>query len=458
MIEPNKIYESNNNINISNEYYIDLNSNKNPYSIYNDQLSKRSNYNFDDSNLLSNSINSILIKNNNSSTNLIYHKKTLNSVCRINKINKSELSVNTDNNDKHENKDNIGLSLNEYLKEEIKNMKFDYNTKVNNIYKNISNNTEETKVNTLDINNNLINETPISSYRNYFNTKAKKNKNLNETQKLNKNISSNKLKKYNMYKSYLNLSNINKSNKNTINNSIKKEDKILKKKLSYNEIFKPNTNKEKINKKTLNKTNLIKNIEFISLKNYSKKSVSKSSLSLNKYLDTNSSYRKTKCKESYNSKKILNISFNDKQIKICNNKKYISNNNTINKSNHNNNLTLNQKNKKINLKQTNIVDNKLLKGYKTTKNDKKVRIKKIDFLPKPKGGFRNDKEENQLFNLNKDLDRLIKENNLIKEKTNKKFRFCKSIKKNIYKNININDFSKDFFIIPKQYSSNIKLS
>ena len=238
MIEPNKIYESNNNINISNEYYIDLNSNKNPYSIYNDQLSKRSNYNFDDSNLLSNSINSILIKNNNSSTNLIYHKKTLNSVCKINKINKSELSVNTDNNDKHENKDNIGLSLNEYLKEEIKNMKFDYNTKVNNIYKNISNNTEETKVNTLDINNNLINETPISSYRNYFNTKAKKNKNLNETQKLNKNISSNKLKKYNMYKSYLNLSNINKSNKNTINNSIKKEDKILKKKLSYNEIFK----------------------------------------------------------------------------------------------------------------------------------------------------------------------------------------------------------------------------
>ena len=247
MIEPNNIYDSNNNINRSNEYYIDLNSNKNPYSIFNDQLSKRSNYNFDDSNILSNSINSILFKNNNSSTNLIYHKKTLNSVCKINKINKSELSINTLNNNKYENKDNIGLSLNEYLKEEIKNMKFAQNTEVNNIYKNISNNTEETKVNTLDINNNLINEAPINSYRNYFNTKAKKSKNLNETQKLYKNISLSKnSKKFNMHKSYVNLSNIDKSNKNTINNSIKKENKILKKKLSYNEINKPKTNKEKI--------------------------------------------------------------------------------------------------------------------------------------------------------------------------------------------------------------------
>ena len=458
MIEPNDIYESNNNINISNEYYIDLNSNKNPYSILNDQLSKRSNYNFDDSNLLSNSINSILIKNNNSSTNLIYHKKTLNSVCKINKINKSEISINTDNNNKHENKDNIGLSLNEYLNEEIKNMKFAPNSEVNNINKNISNNTEETKVNTLDINNNLINEAQINSYRNYFNTKAKKSKNLNETQKIYKNISSKNSKKFNMHKSYVNLSNIDKSNKNTINNIIKKEGKILKKKLSYNEIFKPKTNKEKINKKSLNKTNLIKNIEFISLKNNSKKIVNKSILSLNEYLDTNSSYRITKCKESNNSKKIINISFNNKQIKISNNKKYITNYYTKNKSNHNNNITLNQNNKKINLKQTNIGENKFVKGYKTTKNHKKIRIKKIDFLPKPKGSFRNDKDENQSINLNKDLDRLIKENNLIKEKTNKKFRFCKSIKKNIYKNININDFSKDFFIIPKQYSSNIKLS
>ena len=194
------------------------------------------------------------------------------------------------------------------------------------------------------------------------------------------------------------------------------------------------------------------------MKNNSKKIVNKSSLSLNKYLDTNSSYRRTKCKESNNSKKILNTSFNDKQIKISNNKKYIANYNTTNKSNLNNSISLNQKNKKINLKQTKIGDNKFVKGYKITKDHKKVRIKKIDFLPKPKGSFRNDKVENQLLNLNKDLDRLIKENNLIKEKTNKKFRFCKSIKKNIYKNININDFSKDFFIIPKQYSSNIKLS
>ena len=36
--------------------------------------------------------------------------------------------------------------------------------------------------------------------------------------------------------------------------------------------------------------------------------------------------------------------------------------------------------------------------FKCSNCSKKVRIKKIDFLPKPKGSFRNDKVENQLLN------------------------------------------------------------
>ena len=449
MIEPKNIYESNNNINISNEYYSDFNIKKNPFSIYQEQISQRSNYNFDDSNLLLNSINSNLIKNNNSSTNLIYQKKTINSVCKINQNNKSHLSINTNNN--NINRDNIGLTLNEYLQEEIKNMKYNHIKQINNKYKIINNNTEETKVNTLDINNNLLNDTSITSYPNYFNTKAKKNQNSNINKKFNKILELKNSKKYSTYKSYIDNNNI--KDINNISN-IQKNEIIIKKKLNSKGISKYKISKENFDKNNLNKCSFIKNIEFISLNNKNKNNnsiKSQSCLSLNKNFDINSSYRRTKYKELNNSKKILNISFNDKQFKIGIKKENISNYSTINKSNNSCYLTQNKKNKNLSLKNINKSENEFRGGYNSTKNNKKIKIKKIDFLNKSIKQNKNDNNEKQLLNLNEDLDRLIKENNIIKEKANKKFRFCKSIRKNIYKNININDFSKDFFIVPKQY-------
>ena len=54
-----------------------------------------------------------------------------------------------------------------------------------------------------------------------------------------------------------------------------------------------------------------------------------------------------------------------------------------------------------------------------------------------------------LFNVLIDLTKLIDNNIFYKDKSKKTFRFSKSSKKIINNNININNFSKDFFIIPK---------
>ena len=145
MIEPKKTFEINNNLNFSNEYLVESNRYIYPPSLYQEQLSKRSINNLDDSNCLSNTINSNKIKNknNNSVNHLIYHKKTTDSFCKINKNNKSEISINNNNNITYKEvlKNNIDLTLNEYLKEEIKNIKNNYNDKeIKNIYNNINNN------------------------------------------------------------------------------------------------------------------------------------------------------------------------------------------------------------------------------------------------------------------------------------------------------------------------------
>ena len=192
MIEPKKTFEINHNLKLSNKYFIESNRYKYPQPLYQEQLSKRSIYNLDDSNCFSNSINSNKIRNkdNNFFNHLIYRKKTTNSFCKINKNHKSEISTNNNNNNiayKDSLKDNIDLTLNEYLKEEIKNMKYNYNDKeIKNPYNNINNNTEETKVNTLDINNYLLNEHP-NTYRFYFNNSYKNKQNININNKFQKN-------------------------------------------------------------------------------------------------------------------------------------------------------------------------------------------------------------------------------------------------------------------------------
>ena len=59
------------------------------------------------------------------------------------------------------------------------------------------------------------------------------------------------------------------------------------------------------------------------------------------------------------------------------------------------------------------------------------------------------KNENFIFNVQIDLTKLIDDDTFYKEKSKKTFRFSKSSKKIINSNININNFSKDFIIIPK---------
>ena len=346
--------------------------------------------------------------------------------------------------------------MNEYLKEEIHNMKFNHkNNDISKIYKIISNNKEETKVNTLDINNYFTSALPNTySYRNHFNEKTKIIINKKLKSKLFKK-SSNKfealknLKKYPINRDYL--------NKNYEQNSIQNTDRIynsknvqsIQKKLSYNELYKLKNTKGKKNlKKSINKPNLIKKIEFFTFneKNKNNSNIKDIHLSFNKMIDKNSSYKKKRFDEFNDSKKKLNISFNFNKFK----KENISNNSTINKYIYKYDYysTLNNKNNKI------IASKKIKKGNNTNKN-KKI---KMDILKKSNFNI-DDNNEKQLINLNNDVERLIKENNLIKEKTNEKFRFrfYKSSKKNIYNKININDFAKDFFIIPKEYS-NYKLS
>ena len=438
MIEPKDRFKTCYSLNISNNYYIKSEIHKIPSSLFQIELNKKKyNHNSDYSNCITNSINSNNISLNSLSLSkinnkenvksakdnmkkLIYHKKSMNNAFNINKNNKSaklnsfnigEINIHNNNlNDisyilkQKENYNNykfIDLSLNEFLKEEIKNMKYHQNRENINSYKE-ANNTEETKVNTLDINSYLLNDihntnsSRVYYAHNYF---------RNENKKFNKNLVSKNVKRISLLqKLYLDNSN-NKSNRNI---------------LGYCDIYKLKINKKRI-KKSLNKPNLIKKIEFISFKNNNYKNCSQY-LSFNKQeYKTKSSNKKSKEKSLNISKKILNLSFKHTKYKK---ERKTYNFNTY--KNHTKNIIfLNSKNKnpKLEMKNNHINESKSIKAY-NDKNIKKIKIKKIDIIDK--SNITNN--ENIFFNLNNDLERLIKENNLIKEKTNKKFRFCKSTK------------------------------
>ena len=85
---------------------------------------------------------------------------------------------------------------------------------------------------------------------------------------------------------------------------------------------------------------------------------------------------------------------------------------------------------------------------------KKTKLKKYDNLSnlynlnKSNNNSKNNIKDKPLFCVEIDLSKLTNESFTNKEKTNKKFKFSKSTKKMCYKDININDFSKDFIIIP----------
>ena len=268
-------------------------------------------------------------------------------------------------------------------------------------------NTEETKVNTLDINSYLQNDIP-NSCRDYFANNYFRNKN----KKFNKNLIAKNVKRFSSYHSLCLDKSKNKSYRDI---------------LGYCDIYKLKISKEKELKKPFNKPNLIKKIEFISFKkdiNNNNKN-SKQNLSFNlQELNNNNSSKNSKQKSLNNSKRILNISFKQKP-NVKERKTYNYTNNTS--TNNNNSINLKNKKRKLNLKKNYLCEAKFTKPYKD-KNIKKIKIKKIDIIDK-QNDIKNETNEKLFFNLNNDLERLIKENNLIKEKTNKKFRFCKSTRK-----------------------------
>ena len=85
--------------------------------------------------------------------------------------------------------------------------------------------------------------------------------------------------------------------------------------------------------------------------------------------------------------------------------------------------------------------------------DKKMN-KKINSFNKSINDIKQDNNDKPLFCVNIDLEKLMNETNSNNGKENKKYRFSKSTKRISYKNININDFAKDFFIIPKKSKIN----
>ena len=546
MIEPKYLSNLNTSKFMTNENLMELNSNKN---INQEHLGKKSNYQLDDSKCLANSISLNKIKNNilnqvqnnnqeeeikvnedynsknpnimhinskiefqskdkiNEPKKLIYHKKTLNTLCKINKKSKSKDKIKGINNinaknDKEENasiknndlNSNISdyfndiskllkikeknkimnfneLTLIEYLNEQIKNMKYNKNNinKGNNetnikdkdkdkemrdnkdIYKN-NNNSEETKVNTLDMNNMIINNTP-KSYR--------ENNNKIKNNKLNSHFFLKNSQRYITYKNFLNSSNSNSNSNYNYNFSFsnnKKSNKIEMKKLSKNKI---KIDKSNFLKKSLSKPKLSKKISLISLDN----KYLEHNLSFSKqHIKTNNSYRINRTKRNCIPKNLLKISFNKNNSNCLNNSSnlYLKNRNKKERITEYYNYSnrsiknLNKKNKIYCLKK-NKTSEKSFTNLKNGRADaKSLKTKKKIDLSRSNSNKEINKENSNdkpLFYVQIDLSKLMNETSAKKEKANKKYGFSKSNKNIGYKDININDFKNDFIIIPKKYDN-----
>jgi hypothetical protein len=519
---------------MTNENLMELNSNKN---INQEHLGKKSNYQLDDFKCLANSISLNKIKNNilnqvqnnnqeeeikvnedynsknpnimhinskiefqskdkiNEPQKLIYHKKTLNTLCKINKKCKSKDKIKgiNDINSKNETEENASiknndlnsnisdyfndiskllkikeknkimnfneLTLIEYLNEQIKNMKYNkkkinkennetnINVKdkdkdindIKDIYKNNNINSEETKVNTLDMNNMIINDTPKSYRENNNNNKIKNSK-------LNSHFFLQNSQRCITYKNFLN---------NNFSNN-KKSNKIDLKQLSKNKI---KIDKSNILKKSQSKPKLSKKISLISLDN----KYLEHNLSFSKqHIKTNNSYRMNRTKRNGIPKNLLRISFNKNNSNGLNNSSnlYLKNRNKRERiteyCNYSNKSikNLNKKNKIYYLKK-NKTSEKSFNNLKSGRIDtKSLKTKKKKDLSRSNSNKEINKEKSNdkpLFFVQIDLSKLMKETSAKKEKTNKKYGFSKSNKNMGYKDININDFKNDFIIIPKKY-------
>lgn len=293
------------------------------------------------------------------------------------------------------------FTLSEYLKEQIQNINpnklshNEINTKIN-----INLTPEETNVNTLDTNKDK--------------TTDKKNtiKKNNIIHKINKNIKNRN--NYITYKNYINTSNGILKDK-----TYKKKDKI--KNIKNQNINKNNkTNNHKLNeKKRINQNNFL-------MKGFSSSNNGKDKLHLRKSMNSsrknlsvsssNESQNKNKKDEIHtNAKNIFSL---NKRNRLLNYKKYYSYEKYISNINISSNCS-----------------------SKLSKNKNKI-YKYNNISP-------NKKKENCLYNVQIDISKLINENSFGKCKPKKHFCFSKSPKKIINNNININNFNRDFLIIPK---------
>ena len=379
-------------------------------------------------------------KNNYSSDlkKLVYHKKSVSNFSNV--INTKRIKENVNNisneNDNKIDENNINffsnreiikkikhnekisefrdLTLTEYLKEQVNKIKNNSNrinllsnSKKEIINNNINNTFEETKLNTLESNNNQIN----LNYNSNKNNSKERNNSKYKNMQINKIVkNNNKAFTKNNYITYNNY--INNSKSKILNKKNKKEEE----KINYIKICPNKNNNIKKNTFLRNSTNNGRIRDFNFHNNFTLKQFSFISNSPNKF-----KFRKINSSKKHNisisSNDELNQNDKDKNPK----KKILRHNYSFDKH----------------ISYININENSSRSVYK----NKKQKLNKLVNL--------KNKKEKITFNVQIDLTKLINENSFCKNKPKKSFRFSKSSRKIINNNININNFNKDFYIIPR---------
>ena len=381
-------------------------------------------------------------KNNYSSDlkKLVYHKKSVSNFSNVINTKRIKDSINNNISNGNDNKLNENnnitflsnkeiikkikhnekisefndLTLTEYLKEQVNKIKNNSNrisllsnSKKEIINNNINNTLEETKLNTSESNNYQVN----LNYNSYKNISKEKNNSKYKNMQINKIVNNNnKAFSKNNYITYNNY--INNSKNKIVNKKNKKEEE----KINYIKICPNKNNNIKKNTFLRNSTNNGRIRDFNFHNNFTLKQFSFTNNSPNKF-----KFRKI------NSSKKHNIS--------------ISSNDEINQNDK-------DKNDKKKILRHNYSFDKYISYININENSARSVYKNRKQKPNKLVNLKN-KKEKITFNVQIDLTKLINENSFYKNKPKKSFKFSKSSRKIINNNININNFNKDFYIIPR---------
>jgi hypothetical protein len=384
---------------------------------------------------------------------MIYHKKPLNNFYKNNNMNKSKKDINELINEKIDNickniKDSNNIinfnnkdyliklqqnekmnefkdfTLSEYLKEQIQNMepnKLLDNTKNTNSHN--YNSHEETNVNTLGTFTGKSKEKQLKCSK----------KNLKKNNSI-KHMINHNLNNYITYNNYIN-SSLNYSTNNC-------KDKNKKKDNNYINASDYTIKKDKINKKEQNKKlNEIKYMKKENTKINIKRKKSgncRQDFFMKDFLYSYNNNQKIPFKRKSMNSPEKNFSISIKENKI--NKSPINAKKFFNSDKRN--RIMNDK-KKYNSYEKYISNINITSNCIHNISKKKNRTSKYNNISSSK------KREKCLFNVQIDISKLLNENSFHINNPKKTFRFSKSPKKIINNNININNFNKDFLIIPK---------